>query len=170
METIITTDFIDCQPTGLWKKFIDGAGKLGITPEELITEYKYAGGNWNQHEKYYIDHYSYLYRPQDTSYCLCDTEIKHNAYISNGKRIVVAGSCCIKRFLPTGMSRTCELCGGVHKNRKDNICNSCRAINKEQAIKQRIIDKSPKCVDCKTIIHKKYTRCYRCFAKHKHMN
>jgi hypothetical protein len=93
-----------------------------------------------RHSRYYENHLrpSWLeqgvaitndYFPRHKDKCLCDHPISENCYIykKEGKniKIRVIGNCCIKKFDLQG--RTCEICNAVHRNRKDNYCNDCRA-------------------------------------------
>jgi len=77
--------------------------------------------------------------------------IKRNAYIMNRDktRMLVIGSCCIKRFVPK-KTRTCEICEKPHRNRKVNRCNDCKDI--------------VECIRCKTQFKSKYgyEKCYDC--------
>ena len=83
-------------------------------------------------------HYKYyrmLFPTRDfAEYCVCGQVIKRNCYITNMKRIVIVGNCCIKGFLEKS-GRTCEICGASHRNRIVNKCNDCK--NKCEKCKKR---------------------------------
>jgi hypothetical protein len=114
--------------------------------------------------------------PPKMDRCVCDTKIKHNYYITPNddregakhtidiygtykiEHILVIGSCCINHFLEDGILKHCERCRLPHKNRKDNICNECRLIEKNKPI----------CKDCKKFIDGKYLRCFDCMKKSTH--
>lgn len=59
--------------------------------------------------------------------CLCNQKIEQNCFITNSEedRLLVVGSCCIKRFV-VNCSRTCGYCLKPHRNRTNNLCNECR--------------------------------------------
>ena len=69
--------------------------------------------------------------------CMCGHPIVKQCYIqAKGKPeigLAVVGSCCIKRFIPTGKDLICEKCNAPHQNRKNNMCNECRMEAKIQA-------------------------------------
>lgn len=95
----------------------------------------YAGGNTEHHLNYFVmvygDDYEYGARED---FCLCGSPTPVNScYIYNKVEDswIILGNCCIQRFLPTSYARrTCSKCGGPHKNRKNNLCNSCRPAKK----------------------------------------
>ena len=68
------------------------------------------------------------YLPTEKEKCICEHFISENCFIyknvGNQIQIRVIGNCCIKKFDLQG--RRCKVCDAVHKNRKDNYCNSCR--------------------------------------------
>jgi len=70
--------------------------------------------------------------------CICKTKIKnlcflHNKNYKNNNKpeFLLVGSCCITKFMPDGLKKTCTNCGKIHQNRKNNFCNDCREILKE---------------------------------------
>ena len=128
----------------------------------------YAGGNTEQHLSYFMmvygDEYDYGARED---YCLCGLRISINScYIYNKEDDdwIIMGNCCIHRFLPKGSAgRTCGKCGNSHRNRKNNICHSCRDDLK--------YSNSPYCCEknCRNVAKKfngvRKERCYNCFIK-----
>ena len=104
-------------------QFSKGVEELGMTLDEIKT-YKYCGGNCKQHKNYFKMCFPNDALPEHQDYCVCNHKIKENCYIYKGDEIIVLGNCCIKKFIPSS-GRTCEECGGSHRNRKHNICNSC---------------------------------------------
>ena len=64
--------------------------------------------------------------PRHINKCVCNHDIEKNYYITNGSVMLILGSCCIKKFMPNGMRKSCEHCENLHKNIKDNLCNDCR--------------------------------------------
>jgi DNA-directed RNA polymerase subunit M/transcription elongation factor TFIIS len=76
-------------------------------------------------------------------YCVCGHKIGCNYYITDGKRILILGSTCIKRFLPKECRvKLCPCCreemkGKRPKGKRSFICDSCERIDRdtEQLIK-----------------------------------
>lgn len=65
--------------------------------------------------------------------CICKQSIKHLCFLHNKNykdnkkpEYLLVGSCCITKFMPNGLEKTCSKCGEIHQNRKDNFCNNCR--------------------------------------------
>lgn len=115
-------------------------------------------------------------------YCICDTGFSRNVYVANQEReydsILVIGCCCVKKFMKTGMSKTCSRCSKPHMNRKDNHCKSCRVIMKQEEERKRKnvkIERQKKltfrerglCPDCQKPYNNKYPRCYSCNISYK---
>ena len=106
--------------------------KENSTTTNFLTEWEYAGGDdggrWNYFRQKFGEDAK---RPPYMDSCICGHDIIENCYIVNKltKKILVVGTCCIKRFLPERFTRKCSLCGQAHQNRKDNICNDCRGTN-----------------------------------------
>lgn len=138
---------IDC----LSKKFKRGLELHGLTPEKLITDKWYYCGStrWSnikqkkkKKEKYTIhkegyycninedDYFKQKYpnreRPEYNNKCICSNYIKINCYITNGDRIITLGSCCIRKFMPDLLKKTCKVCNAKHHNRTVDKCNVCR--------------------------------------------
>lgn len=105
--------------------------KHKLTIELLISQgWRYVG-DWAHHHDYFLRIQKIWVgpHPEKEDECICNVEIVHNNYISNGDKILVIGRCCMEHFLPKGMSgRTCDLCAKPHKNTKDNKCNECRLL------------------------------------------
>ncbi len=93
----------------------------------------------NRHYKYWINNKEEEEEePFNYTHCLCFHCIKNLCYIKNirTKKIYVVGNECINKFVdPTMQGRLCKRCKEKHKNHKDNYCNKCRIIIKEE-IKQ----------------------------------
>ena len=167
----------------LTDKFIEGLKNYNLTYDDIIKYgWMYAGGDYNEHLRYFwlISEGTNLTQPYKKDFCVCGVSIKRNAYIMNGDktRIIVIGSCCIKRFIPI-KTRTCELCGKPHKNRNTNKCNDCKIVPKKGKIcvlcakphRNRIVNKCDDCrgmcIKCKTDItsrynYAKYEKCRKC--------
>lgn len=133
-------------------RFINGLRRLGLDPNVVVSEYKYCGGDYENHKNYWELVKSSM--PDDTpdplheDNCVCGQAIVRNAYIKNDDHhVIVVGSCCIKQFMPNGLHRTCEVCGEEHRNRKVNRCNECRV---------------GVCDDCGGKCSEKYSVCYSC--------
>jgi hypothetical protein len=165
----------------LFKKFTEGLEMLNYT-EKDVRNWKsvgcgesYEGDKNNQQHNYhqYVEWINWCNKkgfhymkdePEWEHNCVCGTKIKHNYYITPNddreglKHLLVTGSCCINHFLEDGISRHCDKCRQPHKNRKDNICNECRLIEKNKPI----------CKDCKKFIDGKYLRCFDCMKKSTH--
>lgn len=111
----------------LSQKLLNGMVEYGITKEDLDSGvWKYAGGNDGRHltnfYKYYGD---FEPLPKSKEYCICGQKIKINCYITDDKRRIILGSCCIKKFeIPLRLK--CERCGALHKNRTVNLCSICK--------------------------------------------
>lgn len=109
------------------EKFKKGLIETGIKLEEFDAGlWYYVGGNNNQHYNYWKIKFPNKPLPSYSEKCICGQSIKENCYIFNGKDIKILGSCCIERFIPNGISRTCSNCGESHNNRRDNLCSECR--------------------------------------------
>ena len=66
-------------------------------------------------------------RPEKQRKCLCGHEIKTNFYIFDRalRQFFVVGSICKFHFQA---KKRCARCQGVHRNRKDDFCSTCRPI------------------------------------------
>jgi len=119
----------------LTEKFIKGLQKYKLTYDEIKnSNWKYCGGRTGSHLNYFKLCHKGLELPTIQNHCVCGHSIKENCYITNDEQILVLGNCCIKKFVVKS-SRTCEKCGGAHKNRTVNKCNNCRyekEINEEK--------------------------------------
>lgn len=102
--------------------------KYKLSLEDIATSgWRYLGDDRGTYLKISCKDTNRL--PAFTDRCLCNHPIKHQCYITNDKDIVVLGNCCIKKWIPKHLrGRTCDLCRKPHKNRKNNLCNDCRAI------------------------------------------
>jgi len=93
-----------------------------------FADYSYCGGDSGRHTHKRM--LSGMKAPKHEDDCLCGHDIKWNCYLMKTRQpeigAIVVGSCCIERFIPTGMRLACKECGAAHRNRKDNICNDCR--------------------------------------------
>jgi hypothetical protein len=100
----------------------------GITFEDAVQYWKYVRSS---------DHYRQLFPgkelPAHEEECVCGHEIVNQCWIYRldcplGIHVLTLGNCCIKNYFPKGFkSKLCEVCGATHKNRKDNVCKTCRA-------------------------------------------
>ncbi len=108
------------------QRFIDGLKEYGLTIED-IKNWKYCGGNHEQHLRYYKLCFPKSKKtPEPVYQCVCKHPIIENCYITDGqKNVLILGNCCIKRFIEKS-GRTCSNCEQPHKNRKNNLCNKCR--------------------------------------------
>lgn len=156
--------------------FYLGMEQLGVSREDLEKNYKYAGGDHKEH----LNYWNLLYgtdveRPPQGYVCPCTTKIKWNCYITNGVIFHVVGNCCIKKFMPNRSGRSCEECNAPHKNRKDNLCNSCREKNETHELKDiagvwklkhrpSYVQKTDTICACGKACGK-YPRCYNCNLK-----
>lgn len=107
------------------ERFKDGIRRIGYDPQDVINNWRYFGGDYDSHLKYYIMVSNNETLPQKEHTCVCGQKIKRNCYLEKDSDIIVLGSCCIKRFINKS-SRTCSVCGANHKNRKHNFCNLCK--------------------------------------------
>jgi len=113
-------------------RFVNGLHKM--TGDVDMSKYKYAGGDYDSDLIFYNEHVktkNVHYNRQDPDHedeCLCGQKITRNNYIEHDvtHKLVVVGSCCIKKFLDKDKQRrTCEQCNNPHKNRVKNLCNDC---------------------------------------------
>jgi len=115
-------------PANVYGAFYNGLTEIGLNYNDVITNYKYVGGDNGSHKKYFelITKTTPITRPPHITHCICGHYIKENCYITDGNgNVLVLGNKCIKRFIKKS-GRTCETCGEPHKNRKVNKCNRCR--------------------------------------------
>ena len=70
--------------------------------------------------------------PEQQSSCVCGKRIKYNCYLRNKKnsKIIVCGSCCIKKFIVNGTCKQCPCCNKKHKRRKSLYCFDCDILDK----------------------------------------
>lgn len=108
------------------KKMIKALEKKGLKYDDF-RKYHYAGSDNVSGMEYYRKLFPDRDYPKHIEYCLCNTKIKNNYYITDDTNILVLGSCCIKKFVDTGLKKVCSNCKSVHRNRKDNYCNACRS-------------------------------------------
>ena len=107
------------------KRFENGLAQYNINMDDLKENWAYCGGSKGRHLNYYNIVCPNEEIPIDENACVCGHRIKENCYITNGDYIITIGNCCIKKFLKY-TTRTCEVCRGPHRNRKDNRCKGCR--------------------------------------------
>lgn len=98
-----------------------------------VLWHRFVKGLWEKHEMKPEDlngWYLVNKMPQyaSTIYeCICYKQIERRYWITNGTIGLVVGSKCKKQFCPeTCQAYSCEICHASHKNRKDNLCNTCR--------------------------------------------
>ena len=108
----------------------------------------YAGGDTGKRLEYFhMKMGDIIIEPDKAQKCVCSQRIVEICYVTRKSKdiVVTMGNCCIKRYVPTGMSKTCEICGKPHKNRKNDKCKECRKDIKDknklekQIIKQRYL-------------------------------
>lgn len=109
-----------------------------VVPKDLF-KYMYCGDNRTKYFK--LTFGDDVERPEHKKLCICGySDLVINKYICPKdnvcvSKIIIVGSCCIKRFVPEEFqSRTCEKCHLPHKNRKNNFCNDCRKIKNNYEI------------------------------------
>ena len=91
-------------------------------------------------KKLWVHYFDDKPMPETTSRCVCKkNHLRYNCYITNGDTVLIIGRVCMLQFLPKmgkqwkdTLAKHCERCNAVHRNRKDNICNACRPIVKEE--------------------------------------
>ncbi len=115
-------------------RLAEGLKNYDLTIEEVQNgQWFYCGGDHDDHLNYWkmrnntkqlMGKKEWSFPPHE-SHCACGHFIKNNCYITNKKKILVVGNCCIKRFL-LKKSRVCEVCTADHKNRKYNLCDECK--------------------------------------------
>jgi len=128
-------------------RFKKGLDDEGIPLKDIDNgTWKYAGGDSNEHLRYFHQCRFKIRAPLHKEWCICGQEIKENCYITDLNRFVIIGNCCIKKFLAKS-GRTCELCGEPHRHRIGNLCKACRV---------------GRCWTCTKPIDRKYTSCWTC--------
>ena len=108
-----------------------GFKKIGINVEDIADKYEYCGSTSNFGTQYWEHVCKDEKKPGYKNRCVCGTRIVNNAYIINrnevdeAKRILVLGTCCIKRF--TRLDRKyCIICGENNPSNSFNVCRKCR--------------------------------------------
>ena len=115
----------------LTKRFIDGLKEYNLTKDE-IKDWTYVGGghttdarlNTILNQTFKI-HFPDSDVPELEHTCVCGHPIQLNAFISDGERILVLGSCCVKRFTATGIKKTCRKCKKPYRGSYLD-CSACR--------------------------------------------
>lgn len=129
--------------------------EYGITEDDL-KHFVYWGGDWDgscifdetgevynksfsQHARYYRFVLGQTEIIPKKNHCPCGMLIQRNCYIKDKTRdlIIVIGSCCIKKFLPNGLKRRCEVCNEPHKRSTKNICVNCEKKQIEHIQEQK---------------------------------
>lgn len=110
-------------------RFIRGLENYDLTYQDIVEGgWRYCGGNAKHHLNYWNLCNKLRKKPWNfpplTNECVCGHRIKDNCYITNGKKILTLGNCCIKRFVPN-KHRTCHDCGIEHHRTKENLCFDC---------------------------------------------
>lgn len=119
----------------LCKAFKEGWIKRGYKMIDL-DNWVYCGGDGGRNESdlvYFMQNFPLSRKPRHENMCICTQEIKNNFYITNKdkSRIEIIGCDCADKFLKNGRKKTCSMCGDVHKNRLNNLCNECRKVEKQ---------------------------------------
>lgn len=109
----------------LSQRFLNGLKQYNIKLGDIKGKWKYCGGEEGRHLNYFNLVCVGEETPNHEKLCICGHKIKENCYITDGTYILTLGNCCIKRFVIDN-TRTCEKCGTIHRNRKDNLCINCR--------------------------------------------
>jgi hypothetical protein len=130
-----------------WNKKVEKAEILknvyNLSVEEVREHFKYSGGDGNRncdssynsvrassHLRYWRLTRGDEYFPVHRKQCICGMIISENCYIvdtRNKDLIVIVGNDCIDRFCSADKAgRTCDKCGGAHRNSKYNLCNECK--------------------------------------------
>ena len=114
--------------TGKRSTMIKNIYALGYDGENVFETWQYAGERDKEKLFRKIIEKENICMPPYEDKCLCNTKIKNNHFICDPTKthILVVGSCCIKKFVVSGTQRHCNECNSVHKNTKDNYCNTCR--------------------------------------------
>jgi hypothetical protein len=168
----------------LHQKFINGCitAEPPIDINDLIN-YRYAGGDSSSHYTYYAKSFFpnvellNLRFPPHKDKCLCNHDIIRNFYIKkigDNNPFYVVGSCCIKKFLPSGFRKSCIKCFEPTRNHKDFICNECRKTkcgicDIEIKTYKKLCNECEDghCIDCFKDINPNYIKCYHCNIKNK---
>lgn len=138
--------------SSLKKKFEKGLKKYDMKFKDLEEEnWHYCGGDGESHLNYWKLQYGDEPLPSHENKCICSHNIQKNFYITDDEYLLVVGSCCITKFINTGLKRTCDNCKEIHQNRKNNLCNRCRRYA---------------CKRCGKY-NPGYTYCYPCYLKNK---
>ena len=131
----------------LYKRFLSGLKNIYDLSYNDIKDWEYAGNNESGKKYYYLRFPKSKKLPEYEDNCVCGHAIIKNCYITDGRRILVVGSCCVEKFMPNGLKRLCSKCHSPHRNRKINKCNDCRIGY---------------CDICNTTIDPDYKTCYPC--------
>lgn len=113
------------------KRFVEGLKNYDLTKEEIQDWYYVGGGHTNNPYRNMILNQKYLrYYPKAkipplTDECVCGHRIQENAFISNGKQLLILGSCCVKRFTEKGTKQVCKGCKQLWKG-KSVYCKKCK--------------------------------------------
>lgn len=99
--------------------------------DDDLVNFEYYGGGQGSKANYLLlklsERDSPITIPDPANKCVCGVSIEEQCYLRHkpADKLVVVGSCCVKRFMPTGLSRVCSECGEAHRNRKRDLCNVC---------------------------------------------
>ena len=145
----------------VYRKFIDGLKRHGLTLEEVSNNWRYCGGDrrprhissWKMFNKGKM-----LPFPAKEHHCVCEHPIVENCYITDGNGwILVVGNCCIEHFVEKS-GRICETCGATHRNRNVNKCKDCR-VGYCAKCGDSCPPKSSKCYNCRMGLKRECTIC-----------
>jgi|TARA_B110000305_G_C19186560_1_gene514559 hypothetical protein len=109
----------------LSKRFLTGLKKYNLDYEEIKKKWYYMGGENGIHRKYLNKNFNDDTTPEHKDFCICGHKIKNNCFITDGEFVLSIGESCVNKFVRK-LNKVCEVCGTKHRNRKNDICNSCR--------------------------------------------
>ena len=109
------------------QRFIKGCNDKGYSFNEVSAMHYCGGSGRTNHKNYFKLQFPGREFLPLTNKCICNHDIEENCYVTNQDKsvILVMGNCCIQRYIKK-CTRTCCKCGNPHRNRKDDICKSCR--------------------------------------------
>lgn len=143
--------------------------ELKISKENIERDYKYFGGNYDEHLTFF-NNKRHIHRLDDiTEYIkdnceTCSRKTKHKLLLINDDDdyYSVCNRCCSNFGKMPKKKGICEDCGEEHRNRSDNYCNDCRRKSNCLECRKRNFCYNGHCNDCLS----KYNFCVGC-KRHK---